>query len=183
MMGDEVDRQTGGEDVVVTKSAAADEDLNKNSPECPSMSANHSEFQPCLSPGWGSLLPPARHQKYRKKASVQWRPWMEERETEVDKDLNQNSHECPPPSAFDPTSTIPITPKQPCSSRSSINTKSVLPPPPYLIRRAKKRRRSPGDLAKRRKRKFDFLSSQRTPYTPYTEPEKPIGEEGLLALG
>ena len=33
MMGDEVDRQTGGEDVVVTKSAAADEDLNKYSPE------------------------------------------------------------------------------------------------------------------------------------------------------
>ena len=165
-----MDRQAEEDGVEVKKNEEAGQDLYKNSQECPSLPADQSDSPPpCLQPGWGSLLPPAQHQT---KANVQWRPWMGERETEVDKDLNQNSQECPPPSAFDPIPTILITPKQHGSSGSSINTKTVLPPP-NMIRRAKKRRRSPGDLAKRRKRKFDFLSSQRTPYyTPYTEPEK-----------
>merc|ERR1711892_1290692 len=166
----DVDRQAEEEGVEGKKNEEAGQDLNQNSQECSILPADQSDSpSPCLKPGWGSLLPPARHQK---KASVQWRPWMEERGKEVDKDLNQNSQECPPPSAFDPIPTILITPKQHGSSGSSINTKTVLPPP-NMIRRAKKRRRSPGDLAKRRKRKFDFLSSQRTPYyPPYTEPEK-----------
>ena len=164
-----MDRQAEEDGVEVKKNEEAGQDLYKNSQECPSLPADQSDSPPpCLQPGWGSLLPPARHQT---KASVQWRPWMGERETEVDKDLNQNSQECPQPSAFDLTSTILITPKQPGSSESSVNTKTPLPPP-NLIKRAKKGRRSTGDLAKRRKRKFDFLSSQRTPYTPYTEPEK-----------
>ena len=144
-----VDRQAEEESVEaeVKKNEEAGQDLYKNSEECPLLPVDQSVSPPpCLQPDWGSLLSPARHQK---KASVQWRPWMEERETEVDKDLNQNSQEFSTPSAFDPTPTILITPKQPGSFGSSINTKTVLPPP-NLIRRAKKRRRSPGDLAKRR---------------------------------
>ena len=63
------------------------------------------------------------------------------------------------------------TPKPPGSSKFSFINKTACPPP-IVIRRAKKRRRSSGDLSKRRQRRFDFLTSQRTPHIPYTEPEK-----------
>ena len=162
----DVDQQT---DVVVAESEDVGEDLYTNSSECPSMPTHQSDTPPCLSSGWGSLLPPAIHQKL-KKASVQWRPWAEEKQTEIGKDLNKNSSECPTPPVFASTSPPLTTPKPPHSSKFSI-TKTVCPPP-IVIRRAKKRRRSPGDLAKRRQRKFDYLSSQRTPHTPHTEPEK-----------
>ena len=150
MKNDDVDRQT---DVVV----AVKEDIGEDTP-------------PCLSSGWGSLLPPATtHQK--QKASVQWRPWTEERQKEIGKDLNHNSTEFPSPPVFASTSPPLTNPKPPGSSKFSFINKTACPPP-IVIRRAKKRRRSSGDLSKRRQRRFDFLTSQRTPHIPYTEPEK-----------
>ena len=97
MKNDDVDQT----DVVV----AEKEDVGKDTP-------------PCLSSGWGSLLPPATtHQK--QKASVQWRPWTEERQKEIGKDLNHNSTECPSPPVFASTSPPLTTPKPPGSSPSS----------------------------------------------------------------
>ena len=65
MKNDDVDRQT---EVVM----AVKEDVGEDTP-------------PCLSPGWGSLLPPATTH-HKQKASVQLRPWTEERQTEIGMD-------------------------------------------------------------------------------------------------
>ena len=145
MKNDDVDRQT---DVVVV----VKEEVGEDTP-------------PCLSPGWGLLLPPAVHQKQKQKASFQWRPWTEERQIEIGKDFNHNSTECPPPPVFASTSPPLTTPKPPGSSKLSSITKTVCPP------------------SKRRQRRFDFLSSHRTPHTPYTEPEKSRLELGKRDCG
>merc|ERR1719154_635624 len=81
-------------------------------------------------------------------------------------DLNRNSSECP---SFLPTTVSPplnLTPENPSDNQGYS--------PPIIskgpVRRIWKRYRSPEELAKRRKRKHDYLLRQR-PATPHVQPD------------
>ena len=85
---DDVDQQTEEEGVEAKKNEEVGQDLYQNSQECPLWPADQSDSPtPCLQPGWGSLLPPALHQK-QEKGSVHWRPWTEQKQTDIGKDLH-----------------------------------------------------------------------------------------------
>ena len=132
---------------------------------------------PCLSLGWGALLPSAVKQdksflpllpfscEFEEEASALWRPWetgkTEEKKKTVGEDLNINSSECPPKPPTVPLPSPFSTPVKPAFS-------PFLPSLPQrrVLRRAKKRRRSPGDLVKRRQRHISYQLSQSPPSTP-----------------
>ena len=188
---EEIESQSDGKTEVMTRGEeVSDKDLNKNSTECPPSSpTEYSVSSLYLSPGWGLQLPPPVKQVQKSSQWKNWRPWnteektvrteerkevgrteerrTEERRTEAgNMDLNRNSSECP---SFLPTTVSPplnLTPVNPSVSQSYS--------PPIIskgpVRRIWKRYRSPEELAKRRKRKHDYLLRQQ-PATPHMQPD------------
>jgi hypothetical protein len=138
---------------------------------------------PCLSPGWGALLPSSVQENKsflpllpfscvengdEEEVSALWRPWetgkTEEKKKTAGKDLNINSSECPPTAPLPSPFSTPVKP----------TLSPFLPSLPQrrVLRRAKNRRRSPGDLVKRRQRHISYQFCQ-SPSTPsYPEPEQ-----------
>jgi hypothetical protein len=150
---------------------------------------------PCLSPGWGALLPSSVQENKsflpfscvenedEEEVSALWRPWetgkTEEKKKTAGKDLNINSSECPPklptvplPSPSECPPKLPTVPlPSPFSTPVKPTHSPFLPSLPQrrVLRRAKKRRRSPGDLVKIRQHHISYQFCQSPSIPSYPE--------------